>query len=447
MSIDPTRRLALDILVQVAAGRPLASLLDRALVEETSDTASPLLVELVKGTIRWQGRYDHLIRCFSRRKFPTDPRVLNLLRLSLHQLIACAGIPAYAAIHQAGELGRSLISERVVPYVNGLLQAFYRHLASSSQPPEEAICSLFPPRTTDPAGFLATYLSHPRWLIDRWLQRYGFTACEALCIHNNRVAAITLHVLAPAGPESVRHCLQEGGLTVRSGRYERALVLEQRLSRQDLAQLLAGTKELIVQDAGAQEATAWLAWGGRGRLLDLCAAPGGKTFHLRSIWPAPNIFVAMDLKRKRLELLGQTAKRIEAEDLNVLLADGLAPPLRQGSFDAVLLDGPCSGTGVLRRHPEGRWRLRPEDLNRYRDRLLALAQQAAALLAPGGKLMYSTCSLEPEENEEVVAALLRGDKSLVPLDLAGAYQKAWLPQDTGTDGFFAARLGKRDLLS
>ncbi len=448
MSPDSQRRLALDILIQVAAGRPLSPLLDRALAALPAGSSRGFLVELVKGTLTWQGRYDHLIRRFSRRQFPTDPRVVNLLRLSCHQLLAMDAVPAYAAVHQAGELCRAVAAERFLPYVNGVLQNLARRLAAHPGEPERAILPLFPPPETDPLGFLSTYHSHPRWLMARWLQRHGLEASTVLCRHDNRPPTTTLHVLAPAEPAVIRRRLQASGLQVETGtRHPRALILRQRLERQDLKQLLARHTDLIVQDEGAQEVSAWLAEDGGGRLLDLCAAPGGKIFHLRGIWPATGCMVAMDCRQDRLALLVQTAKRIEARDLNVLLADGLVPPLRAGSFAAVLLDGPCSGTGVMRHHPEGRWRLQPTALPRYHDRLLALARQAVKLLAPGGKLLYSTCSIEPEENEEVIADILAENPALVPFPDERDYQRTWFPPETGTDGFFAARLLRKGMTS
>jgi 16S rRNA (cytosine967-C5)-methyltransferase len=156
----------------------------------------------------------------------------------------------------------------------------------------------------------------------------------------------------------------------------------------------------------------------------------------------------MDLRSERLDLLAGTAKRIDAPALPVVRADGEAPPFLPGSLDAVLLDGPCSGTGVLRHHPEGRWRLRPATLADNCARLLRLARAAAGLLRPGGRLLYVTCSLEPEENEDVLAALLAAEPELEPDPAPAGTSPAgdrhtWWPQRTGTDGFFAARLRRK----
>ncbi len=457
MKVDPVRRRAVEILAEVNAGAGLEVLLDRALAA-FDRRSGRFLVEIVKGSLRWQGRYDFLVRRFSRRRFPENPNLLAILRSALHQLIACAGVPDYAVLHQAGELCRVLVNERAVSYVNGLLQAARKALAAGGGQGALGVLSLFPSPVDDSAAFLAAWHSHPRWLIERWLARFGLAGCEALCRFNNQPPPLNLHVLAPAEPEAIRLGLQAEGLAAVPGRWhERALQLTDRLGRERLGDLLQRRRDLIVQDEGAQFVTAWLAAGGAGRLLDLCAGPGGKTFHLRAIWPDPADIVAMDIGRERLAPLRETAKRIEADDLGMVLADGNAPPFGPDRFAAVLLDGPCCGTGVLRHHPEGRWRLQEGALARSGDRLLALARHAVDLLAEGGRLLFVTCSLEPEENQEVVAALLAADPRLEPDPRPGAgvlrpgagatgesgHWLELLPQHTGTDGFFAASLRRK----
>ncbi len=154
--------------------------------------------------------------------------------------------------------------------------------------------------------------------------------------------------------------------------------------------------------------------------------------------------VALDLRPRRLRRLQETLGRLAEDRVHVVAGDGQRPPLRAGAFAAVLLDGPCSGTGVIRHHPEGRWRLRPEVIASNAARLLELARAAADLLAPGGRLYYATCSLEPQENEDVVDALLAARPDLAPAPGEdGLSRRAWLPHETGTDGFFAARLCRR----
>ena len=260
---------------------------------------------------------------------------------------------------------------------------------------------------------------------------------------------MTLHVLPAADLVAVTERLEAESLEPRAGCWQpRAIVLGRRIKRPRLRSLLESLPGVIVQDEAAQAVTAWLGDRADGPLLDLCAAPGGKTFHLAAIWPAATTIVAMDRSRHRLELLRQSAvrlagttKRIEEIGRTVVLADGRSPPVRPQVWGAALLDGPCSGTGVLRRHPDARWRVHPEQLAANRDRLLELASAAAELLRPDGLLMYATCSLEAEENEQVIADLLALRTDLEP-DRTEA-ERYWLPPVTGADGFFAARLRKR----
>ncbi len=452
MKIDAVRRAALAALERVEAGEPLETALDAALAGAPDARSRAFLAELVKGSLKWRGRYDHLIARLSRRSRARRPTGLqNVLRLGLHQLLACEGVPAYAALDQSVELCRAAVSARSAPYVNALLQRTLRAAARGGGAPSlEALRPLFPDPREDAAAHLAAWHSHPRWLVERWLARWGFEACERLCRHDNQAAPITLHVLAPADPLAVAARLDAAGHGALPGRrHARALQLAARLDRAALVSLLTGEPGVIVQDEGAQEVTTWLAAGAGGRLLDLCAAPGGKLLHLRAMWCDPSAVFGMDRSAARLARLADTGKRIAGGAPIMVLADGEAPPFALGTFDTILLDGPCSGTGVLRHHPEGRWRLRPQRLLESAQRLRRLAAAAAALLAPGGRLLYATCSLEPEENEHVVQSLLEdaaADLSPDPHPDAaegGAWQRTWLPQETGTDGFFAARLRRR----
>jgi len=449
MSPDQIRRRALDILLRVDSGEPLDRLLGRALSRYDDPRDGGLLTELVKGTLQWRGRYDHLIAHFARRRPPGDRRVREILRLALHQLVAMGGVPDYAAIDSSVQLCRVTVGQKPVGFVNGLLRSVQRFLVAERDEPVTAIRALFPDPAGEPIEFLSRYHSLPRWLVERWVARWGEKFAAALCEHHNRPAPVTLHVLPTADLVAVTERLEAESLEPRAGRWHpRALVLGQRVKRPRLRSLLESLPGVIIQDEAAQAVTAWLSERANGPLLDMCAAPGGKVFHMAAIWPGEAVIVALDHSRYRLELLrqsavrlGDSAKRIEKIGRTVVLADGRYPPVRSQVWGAVLLDGPCSGTGVLRRHPDARWRVHPEQLIANRERLLELAGAAAELLRPGGLLMYATCSLEAEENEEVIAALLTLRTDLEP-DPTQA-QHYWLPPDTGVDGFFAARLRKR----
>lgn len=462
MKADPVRRLAHEILIAVDEGADLDRELSRNLDRLAEVRDRSFLAELVRGTLQWQGRYDHLISRFVRNKAPDDAPTRCLLRLSLHQMLGMDSVPPYAAIHQAGELCRRRPGPRKVAFVNGLLQNVRRQIlgpqASDSGDPairQEKLLPFFEMRDKDPAARLAAWQSHPEWLIRRWTANFGEDDAAKICAWNNEPVPLVFHVLAPADPLEAENLLAEAGCPVRQGPVARSLTADGRIGHRQLVEILDRFSWLIVQDPTVQEATAWLLGDPADvvptpglPVLDMCAAPGGKTAFLVSRWSDRGRVVAMDHRPGRVELLTATLKRIEADGVDVVLAEGTRAPFADRSFGAVLLDGPCSGTGVLRHHPEGRWKLKSEVPARKASVLAELADRAADLIVPGGLLMYATCSLEPEENDKVVDGLLQRRDDLEPApDAAGRWRRTWLPGDrSGTrgDGFFAARLRKKD---
>ena len=452
MSVDLLRRRALDAWLAVTEGRSLDGELSRLRRGLPPERGAAAAEELLRGTLQWQARYDHLIRHFSRRESTSDPVVRGVLQLALHQLLTSRGVPTYAAVFQAGELARAVQKPRAVGYINAILQSVQRHVEASGAPdPIAAVHDLFVDPEGDPVDYLAAWWSHPDWLVRRWQERYGDAETAQMLAHANTPAPITLHVLPGNDPTESRARLETAGVkAVTLTEFPRALQLVARHDRCELARLLAADSGLLVQDAGAQAVVDWLTRDGHdladatAPVVDLCAAPGGKAAHLRALLPASLPLVAMDRRRRRLGRVRENRDRLQLVDLPMLVGDGCQPPLVPGSCAAVLVDGPCSGTGVGRHHPEGRWRLRTSTLDRNADRLLALGRGAATLLAPGGRLYYVTCSLEPEENEAVIAALLAAKPDLEPdADADGRHERAWLPWRTGTDGFYAARLRRR----
>lgn len=457
MKADPVRRQAHETLIAVDRGQSLEQELGQRLNSLADPRDRAFLAELVRGTLQWQGRYDHLIKQFARRKPPADSPLLCLLRLSLHQMFGMDSVPAYAAIHQAGELCRLQPGARKLAFVNGLLQSVKRELlpkeddSSETRPGDDRLRLLFEKTISDRAGRLAAWQSHPRWLVRKWVKVFGWETTESICSWNNRPVPLVFHVLAPMDPEKAVAILAETGIAVRSRPLERTLVAAERVGRPQLDEVLAGHPWLIVQDPTVQAATAWLASGAEdlrvaddAPVLDLCAAPGGKTAFLASSWPGSGRIVAMDHRLERVRLLASTVKRIETGRVDVLLADGGKAPFAPGTFAAVLLDGPCSGTGVLRHHPEGRWKLKARVPLLKGRALVDLASAAADLLAPGGLLMYGTCSLEQEENEAVVDALMKNRDDLEPAPAGcGHWRRTWLPDEAQGDGFFAARMRKK----
>lgn len=456
MSAEPVRLRALDMLLDVGEGALLDQHLD-AVLDEMRAAGRPrqervFLAELVRGTLQWQARYDHLIDSLARRKPPADPRLRTLLRLALHQLVGMDGVPARAAIHQAGELCRARLPARLVGFVNGLLQGARRRLRPQDDLPapdrQRLLRSVFADLESDGAAWLAAWHSLPLWLVERWLCHWEPATVGTVCAATNQRPPVAFRALEGTDPQAAARTLAAVGCPVAVGNDPRTLLCLERPGRRTIARALAREPGLIVQDPSVQEATGWLLDAipdGDEPLLDLCAAPGGKTARLAAACPGASPLVAADARATRLPLLVGAVKRIESRPVPVVLADGTRPPFRTGSFGAVLVDGPCSGTGVLRHHPEGRWQLVPQTPGHNGIVLLEMARQAAGLLRPGGVLLYATCSLEPEENEQVVGALLHAVPGLEPAaDRLGRWQRRWLPGQAPGDGFYAARLRRGD---
>jgi len=452
MSADPVRGRALRILADVYGGSHLDTLLDRALDSTPEPQDKAFLAELVRGTLQWRGRYQHILQGFVERRLPADARLLALFHLSLHQLLTLDSVPPFAVLHQAGELCRKHISERKVGFVNGVLRAMMRRLLDSAGEggvKPEALQDLFAGLQEGSDEYLAAWHAHPVWLVRRWLERYGPERTAAMLAFNNQPVSPAFHVLAPSDPVRTAQALSSLGLETTAALDGRCLLLKGRAPRALIAEAMEQHPHLIVQDATVQQATGWLLSEGAdpgGSVLDMCAAPGGKTARMAAAWPQAGRVVTMDNRPHRIRMLQETVSRLQDTRIEVVEGDGLAAPFAPGRFDAVLLDGPCSGTGVLRHHPDGRGQLGKNVPARNGRILRKLAHAAVDLLAPGGTLLYATCSLEVHENERVLDKLLkeRDDLETAP-DSEGRWRRMWLPGegDVPGDGFFAARLRRR----
>ncbi len=428
--VTPSRWVALRLLREVRGGElldpafarlaPQVSLRDRAWVQE-----------LVYGTFRLRGRIDALLARFLRRPLlQLEPDVLDILRLGAYQLLEMRSVPAYAAVSQSVEMTRSVSGRGAVGLVNGVLQSLRR-----AEP------ELEPSDRTDTATFLSTWGSHPRWLVDRWLRVYGRAQTEALIAANNQRPALFLRTIGEAADVAIARLRAEG--------MEATTVPDLPVALQLISGDIVRALQLIpavVQDPAAMRVVQFAQFEPTS-VADLCAAPGGKTLAVAAGGESgpPGFVLAADVSYARLGKVRANAQRVAARSIALVNADARRPPLR--ALPQVLLDVPCTGTGTLRRHPDGKWRLQPADLSALVALQRELLDAAASCIAPGGLLVYATCSLEPEENEQQVTRFLQ-DHSEFGLEAArgpatpgqdGALLRL-LPQQHGFDGAFAARL-------
>jgi 16S rRNA (cytosine967-C5)-methyltransferase len=472
MGIRSARAIALEVLLRVEREAAFAADLLHARLRGTvrrEDAA--LATELVFGVLRWQ----RLLDVWLARHLPRPPESLDVpvrlaLRLGAYQLRFLNRIPAHAAVNESVEW----VKRAGVHSAAALVNAVLRRMAKEADRPVETLL----PASLTGLERLAVLHSHPTWLVQRWLAAFGEARTVALLQANNAAAPLACAVHEPSHPERVAQALRQQGLTVAPGRWlQRALLLSGGSPTQT-APFRSG--QISMQDEASQMIPLLLAVEPGARVLDLCAAPGGKTVTLARAAGTGAFLVAADRHAHRLRVLRQQLARTGTRGVALVLVDATAPLPWSRQFSRILLDAPCSGTGTLARNPEIRWRLRVQDLQELHARQVALLRNALAALAPGGRLVYSTCSLEPEENEQVVAEVLaavsharlvepvRMAAALAPHLRAGARPETLLapaaevpgwsashlavggvfrtfPPEHGTDGFFAVAIELTEL--
>jgi 16S rRNA (cytosine967-C5)-methyltransferase len=378
-----------DVLLRAHLARSPLSAADRAFA-----------TELVFGTLRWRGRLDFLLaHVIDRDLAKLEPLVANALRLGAYQIVCCDRVPDTAAVDQTVRCVRAAGAERA----SGLINAVLRRLAAEHRR------IAFPPLESDPLGHLTHALSLPSWLAARWLERFGAQETAALARASNEPPPLTVRVnCLRAQPELLLAELRERFPAAARCRFaEGGIVLGRRGNPALDSAFLAG--RFTVQDEASQLVVALLDPRPGERVLDACAAPGGKATAIAERLGGRGEVVALDRHPRRLELVRQQARRLGLAGLTGFVRDAAAPLddlAAERPFDRALVDAPCSGLGTLRRNADARWRIGPGDPTRIAETQRQILGRAAAVLRPGGVLVYSTCTLLPEENEQVVEDFL-----------------------------------------
>ncbi len=450
----PARQTALSVLYAIDAQDAYTDVaLRQALGQSRLERRDRAFVtECVYGVVRWQGRIDWLLQQVCHRPLETlTPWIRNILRLGAYQCLWMHGTPARAAVYEAVALARRYGHRGTAGLVNGVLRALLRQ-HETCQPPDAE---------HGPAAHLAVVASHPQWLLERWLARYGWARTQAICEANNRPAGMTLrvHTLWTSRQVLVERLRAEGVSEVEVAGLGPQGLRVQGTSRLD--QLPSYREGLFqVQDSGAMLVAPLCDVRPGQRVLDACAAPGGKTTHLAQLMQDTGRLVALDAQPGRLRLLRQNLRRLQLTCIIPVAANATEPlpwPERHGRFDRILVDAPCSGLGVLRRHPDIKWRKGEADVRRLQAVQLALLNRLLPTLASEGLLVYSVCSNEPEETHEVVHHVLQqhpelelhaiepGDLPSVawPVPSATAGTLDLTPEQLGTEGVFVARFRRR----
>jgi 16S rRNA (cytosine967-C5)-methyltransferase len=453
-AVSLARAAAFDILLRVERESSYASeLLHSRAYGRLTVVDHSLATELVMGVLRWRSLLDSQIAKGSAQPLSKlDLEILTALRLAVYQLHWLSRIPAHAAINESVELVKRARKRSAAPFVNAVL----RKLANGVSPGHE-VSELA--NSGASAEILAATSAHPLWLVERWMRAYGFDSASRICQHNQSVPVTAIRLRRTEAEDQLR----AEGIELAPGTL---LASARRVKHGDITRTAVFRAGLcVIQDEASQLVAALV---GRGmRVLDCCAAPGGKTAAIVDRNPTADI-IAIDLHPHRARLLRKLlsahdpASTAEDSNIRVVAADARNLPFAR-KFDRILADVPCSGTGTLSRNPEIKWRLTNEDLADLQTRQLAILRSAMDQVVAGGRLIYSTCSLEREENEDVIERSLAGNSSFRVIDCGaeldrlqqegelicsdhslltrGPYLRT-LPGVHPCDGFFAAILGK-----
>jgi 16S rRNA (cytosine967-C5)-methyltransferase len=439
---DIPRETALAILCRAESGIFVDTLLAQAR-ERLDARDSAFLLELVYGVLRNQALLDWKLNRFSAKPVDTtDAWTRNILRLGAYQMLFLDRVPVSAAVNTAVDLAKE--HGRKHGYVNGLLRGLDRNRGAITDPD---------PRNT--VLRLSTLYSHPAWLVKRWVSRFGTETTEALLRANNQSALLTIRTnVLKTTRAALRAALEAEGVQV-SETICSPVGLNIISSPGWLRTLQAYRDGLfMVQDQAAQLISLLLAPQPGETILDACAAPGGKATHLAELMQNQGRVVALELDASRITKIRENSRRLGTTIISPL--QGNASNYHEGVFDRILIDAPCSGLGVLRRHPDGRWNKSEQTVNDHTVLQRRLLDNCSVLVKPGGTLVYATCTTEPEENEDVISAFLSDTRGMFMMDdprpslpeparslIDGKGFFRTYPQAPEMDGFFGSRMVKR----
>lgn len=422
LSIRSAREAALSVLEEHrVSGMWISDLLDRVFRESRLPANERgLATELACGVVRRQGTLDAVLkRLIARPADQVEQALWTILRLGVYQILMLDGIPLHAAVHETVELCKRAGRMRWSGFVNGVLRGATRLATDQfvSEPAADAVPiginrhrKLLQPVFFEPDSDLPAYVagafSMPLWLVERWARRFPRTELLRICTWFNSPPPLLIRANSLcSSTETVLQAFQDSGVDARILDSTESIVVNG-ISRVD--QLLGYAEGwFAVQDFSASQAAIRLDPQPGDSIWDVCAAPGGKTSHLAALMKNQGRVLATDIRSDRLETVHENASRLGATIVRTQLVDEEGFRLPEGPFDAILVDVPCSNTGVLGKRPEARWRITPEGMEALAHVQANLLGRALERLAPGGRLVYSTCSIEPAENQQIVEQVLK----------------------------------------
>ena len=439
---EGVRGLAVKILNRVErTDAYLDKLLDHEMRNsELNGQDKALLFEIVHGVIRWMGRLDWVLNGFYKGQFSKAiPNLKNGLRVALYQIMFLYRIPDHAVVNEAVEFVKKLQGQKPADLTNAILRNIIRSKAQIR----------YPDPAEDLPGYLSAYYSHPSWMVKRYLERFGREETEKLLNTNNEKPFLTLKINPlKTTPEEFKKLLNSVNLRYNMGKY-----LPEFFQLQNLTNITAWEYFVQgyfnIQDESAGLACKLLDVQPGMRVLDLCAAPGGKTAYLAGLMQDQGEIVAIDRYESRLQIMRKNMERLGITSVKTIEVNALE--YNGTGFDRVLADVPCLGSGTLSKKPDIKWKKDLFDLRRINQTQYEIINKAAQMVKPGGILVYSTCSIEPEENGEVVKRFLKEHPEFILKNAAEEFPGEivdengfiqTLPQVHHTDGAFAAKLIK-----
>ena len=460
------RKVALECLLTLShSSTSIASVVDSAYERYAINGRERRFISgLVYGVIRWQGQLDWVLDQFINPRFQVDARHRNILRLGAFQLLHLDGIPAHAAIFETVQLATSDLRRNKRQKTGGFINAVLRSVQ------REGTTLTYPPLDTNPAEHIAFSLSYPTWLVQRWLETRGVAWTLAFCRASNQIAPLALRVNTRLTKrEEICQSLAANGIAATASKiapdgiaFEDRAITAFDTGEQTLKDIL-NREDVYVQDESAMLVAHLLSPKNAESdsaafpfIVDLCAAPGGKTTHLAHLMDNAGKIIAVDVSAEKVALLEKNCRRVGARNVKTRVMDVKKADLGfMKTADAVLIDAPCSGFGTLRRHPDIRWNKTPKQIQSLSEIQYSLLKNAARHIKPGGVLVYSTCSVEPIENEKVIQRFLadfpmytiENAKDFLPdvppnvITPQGFVQT--FPHEHGVDGAFAARLRRK----
>ncbi len=434
------RQLVIKLLDRLECSNAYADLLLNKVLTKLglSEVDKSLIQEIFLGVIRWRNRLDWIIKNIYRGSIEKAPRFIRyILQIGLYQLLFMDKIPAYAAIDETVKLAKQKGGPYWARKVNAILRSFQRNANQIS----------FPDLSTNPVKHISVYYSHPEWLVARWINRFGITETISLCEENNSNPVLSLRAnsLKISAQELQNHLSHFNLLSTRSTNVDYFILTK---SLPDLNQFQPFQQGLFsIQDVSAGLACLLLNPEPGDKIVDLCAAPGGKTTFLAELTNDQASILAIDLNKSRLKLIWQNLNRLGLQSVQLVQGDGTQLVCKE--VDKVIVDAPCSGLGVLSKRVDLRWKRTPEQIDELTDLQSRLLNNAANMVKPEGVIVYCTCTIEPAENEYIVEKFLHENKNFhldpasnyVPEQVTNSYGYVYtFPHRHKMDGSFSARL-------